>query len=386
MNFDTTAFLSVLKTFRQELHSNPFPSGSEGPTIHKIREFLERHGTFSFTDLVGGRGLLVESPNKSEKTGSPAVLIRADVDALPINETSGKSYASKNENYAHSCGHDGHSAIVCGLAIILSQNPSRYGNVSFVFQPDEETGEGAQWILDDVAFDPNQYDSVIGFHNIPESELGVVYAREGVICAASIGITIHLIGETSHAASPEKGRSPVPAVQRILDDLNEYVDSYSDTRQFLRLTTTGIQSGGPNFGISPGEGNIWLTLRTLDNDLLDSAKKKIESITQKWAEKYGLEFQIDYSEEFHATVNNSDLAFIFEHAMHEHEIKYHKLKDPYLWSEDFGRFSTRIPGLYFGIGAGFDTKPLHHSAYDFPDELLQPGIDALKTIILKLIQ
>lgn len=386
VNTNDAAFWSTLKTFRQELHSDPFPSGSEGPTIQKIRNFLERYGTFSCSELAGGRGLLVESPNKSEIKGSPSILVRADVDALPIKETSGKPHTSKNEKYAHSCGHDGHTTTVCGLAILLAQNPARFGNISFVFQPAEETGEGAQWILNDVGFNPENYDTVIGFHNIPESEFGVAYAREGVICAASCGITICLSGETSHAASPEKGRTPVPAIQRILDELNEYITSESHSGQFLRITTTGIHTGGPNFGITPGEGNIWLTLRTLDTELLDSSKVAIESITRKWADEHGLEFKITYSEEFHATVNNSELASKFEQAMQEYGIRHHTLDAPYLWSEDFGRFSTCIPGLYFGIGAGPDTKPLHHSAYDFPDELLRPGIVALLAFIQKLIR
>lgn len=350
----------------------------EQPTIDRIAAFLGEHSSGECVRIVDGRGLVCHFRSGQE---GPHMVVRADVDALPIRESSGVGYASGNEGVAHSCGHDGHSAILCGLAIVLSQNPVQKGSVTLLFQPAEEIGRGAGMVLGDPYFAGLKIDQILALHNIPGERVGKVMVREGVQCAASTGVVLKLMGETAHAASPEAGKSPIQASMEIVHYLNEMPGIVNGRGFGLRVTIAGISSGGPNFGVSPDQSTIWATLRTLDTELLAESCQNLRAVTQEIASKHGLRHNYQLTEHFDATYNNPDMVKIFIQLTTDQGTEVEIMKDPFSWSEDFGKFTSKFQGFFFGLGAGEQCYPLHHSAYDFPDEIIPTGIKLFENYI-----
>lgn len=367
--------IDLLVMFRHDLHQHPELSGMESETMLRISDFLRKHTDASVHTHVGGTGVLAVFD--SGKSG-PVIGVRADHDALSISEDSGVSYTSRNTGVAHSCGHDGHTAILCGLAIRFTKNPIKFGKLVLIFQPAEETGKGASAIINDPSFSDIGFDSVIGLHNIPGTPLGKVLIREGTMCAASIGMQISFEGISSHSAYPENGRSPVVVLGEVLPALDNIVNSFISSGSFLRTTIAGINIGSDSYGISPGKGKAWLTIRTLDNPTLDLAISEIRSMIESKANDYGISTSVELFEHFEATMNDTQSVRDFVGMLSEHNIQYTIENDPFYWSEDFGRFTTHFDGFFFGLGAGEDCHPLHHQSYDFPDKLIPHGVNVFE--------
>lgn len=370
--------IELLTAFRRELHQNPCLSLEEQPTIDRIVAFLAEHASGECVRIVDGHGLVCHF--RSGQSG-PHVVVRADVDALPIRETSGVGYASENQGVSHSCGHDGHSAILCGLAIALTQDPIQKGSVTLLFQPAEEIGRGSAMVLNDPYFVGLNIDQIVALHNIPGEPAGKVIVKEGVQCAASTGVVLKLLGETAHAATPESGKSPIQASMEILHYLKELPDLFKGSGFGLRVTVAGISSGGPNFGVSPGQSTIWATLRTLDTELLAKASHELKLKTQELATKHGLGHEFELTEHFDATFNDPELVKNFIEISSQWGSKIEIMNGPFLWSEDFGKFTSKFRGFLFGLGAGEQCHPLHHSAYNFPDEIIPTGIKLFEKYI-----
>jgi amidohydrolase len=376
----TASHIELLTEFRRELHQNPYVSLEEAPTIDRIATFLEKHTSGECIRIADGRGLVCRFESGVE---GPELVVRADVDALPISERSGREYASQRHGVAHSCGHDGHSAILCGLAISLSQNLIQKGSVTLLFQPAEEIGQGAQLVLHDAYFRDLKIDQIVALHNIPGSKKGRVLIREGVQCAASTGVIIKLKGETAHAATPESGKSPIKAMMDVTEYLNEMSGKItgSQTGFGLRVTIAGMSAGGPSFGVSPGFGTVWATLRTLDTHLLNESCEILRRHISEISKNHGLEHEIELTEHFDATQNDSELVQQFTDIIRDVGYEVDKMDEPFSWSEDFGKFTSSYSGFLFGLGAGEHCHPLHHSAYDFPDEIIPDGVHLFETYI-----
>jgi len=359
---------SFFANFRKSLHAQPRASADEHETIDRVVAFLHEYTEGVTTRIVHGTGLLCQFNSGND---GKHVLVRGDVDALPIQETSGVEHASTIDGLAHSCGHDGHTAILCCLAVKLTKTSLQTGKVTLLFQPAEEIGAGAELVLKDPEFQQLDIDQVIALHNIPAEPLGTVLVRNGIICAASTGVVITFMGETGHAASPQLGKSPINPTIECLTWLNELPEKIQGPGFGLRVTIAGFNSGGPHFGVAPAESTIWCTLRTLDNLLLSDVRELVESKVHDIASKSNLACKITFVEHFDATYNNDDLVSSLTTVLKTHDIPYKQLESPFLWSEDFGRFTSRFKGLFFGIGAGVNCYPLHHSSYDFPDDLIE---------------
>lgn len=375
--------IKLLTDFRRKLHQFPLVSGEESKTIDKIIEYLSGRVDTKMTRIVDGKGLICEFDSGHE---GPSILVRADVDALPIQESSKKSYQSIHKGKAHSCGHDGHTTILCGVAERLHENPILKGKVILLFQPSEEIGEGSQMVLDDSYFAELKIDQVIALHNIPGVELGHVLWKSGVMCAASTGVIVSIKGETGHAAYPELGNSPIETVNQLISVFNELPKQINGPGFGLRVTIAGINAGGPNFGVSPSDALLWLTLRTLDQKVLDEACNKVESVVTDICEKAGQQYKIEFTEYFEVTKNDESLITDFKEVISAMNLPNEELTEPFNWSEDFGRFTSKYPGFLFGLGSGLDCKPLHHSAYDFPDDLIPHGIRIFENYLRTQLQ
>ncbi len=208
--------LDELVNLRKELHRNPELSGKEKNTSDKINNFIGRFYPDEIITELGGHGLAFIFKGKEK---GKTILFRSELDALPISEQNDFEYKSSIENVSHKCGHDGHMTILSGFASLLNDNKPAKGKVVLLFQPAEETGEGAAKVLEDKKFEQIKPDYVFALHNLPGYPAGSVVIKNGTFASASKGMIIKLHGKTSHASEPENGITPTPAVASIIQKL-----------------------------------------------------------------------------------------------------------------------------------------------------------------------
>lgn len=370
--------LQQIRKFRHRLHELAELSGEEQQTASAVQEFIKKTAPDEMQTDVGGHGILATYIGKSEGTH---VLIRCELDALPIEEEQALSYNSHNEGVAHKCGHDGHMAIVCGVAKWLQQNRPESGKVTLLFQPAEETGVGAQQVLQSNAFkkiDPNY---CFALHNLPGYPRDQIVTREGIFAAASVGMVVRLRGTTSHAAHPEEGKSPAPAVAQLIQSFSAIPQYFSSLDESVKVTVVHAEIGERAFGTSPGSAVIMTTLRTYSTEILERLKNRCEKLVKGMAETYELEIDYEWAEEFSATVNHFESVQRIKKAADRLELNVCEKPAPFSWSEDFSHFTAAMKGAMFGLGAGKKHPSLHAGTYDFPDEILSTGIEMFTEII-----
>lgn len=375
--------LHSLVHFRKNLHKFPELSKKEYETAKKIKEFVSGNQPAEIIEGLGGTGLAVVFRGKAP---GKTVLIRADIDALPIGELNDAiDYKSVNAGVAHLCGHDGHSAILAGLSSVLSHNPPTNGNVVLLFQPAEETGEGAALVLSDPAFAAIAPDYVFALHNLPGFEKNGIVMRNEHFAAASKGMIIRLTGKTSHAANPEHGISPALAVAQIIQQLTQLSEAKDGFYAFKLITVIYTRIGEIAFGTTPGYAEVMATLRSYRNDDMEVLTNKAIKIVEEAADFYGLQEKIEWREEFPATINQTGCSDIVKEVAAENGFEIISPAEPFRWSEDFGHFTMKYPGALFGVGSGKKHPALHNPDYDFPDEIIPTSIMMFYGIIKKLL-
>lgn len=367
--------LSALKEFRRKLHQHAEIAHKEKETATLIADFLEKQEADELIKNIGGYGLIAKfKGNKKGKT----LLFRAELDALPIAENNAFNYKSKNELWGHKCGHDGHMAILCGLSDYLKERKFK-GTIYLLFQPAEETGEGAQKMIADFDFKKLNVDFAFALHNLPNFEKGQIVLKENTFAAASSGVIIHLKGKPSHASHPQNGINPTMAAMQINQLLFELPQTHTALNETALITPIGTQIGQKAFGTSAAEGSIYATIRTYKNDNLNTLKKLLSTKAEAIAKMHNLGFNIEFVEEFQAVENHPKAYNIVKKAAVKMNNK--EVKEVFPWSEDFGHFSSHFPTCFLGLGAGKNQPQLHNEDYDFPDEILEDGIKIFKNII-----
>lgn len=378
MSFNIEKHLNELVNLRHQLHAAAEVSGEEEETSEVIKQFLEDTSPDSLETRVGGHGILAIYEGAEE---GPHVLIRCELDALPISDINDIEYRSKNEGVGHKCGHDGHMAIVCGVARLLEENQVEAGKVTLLFQPAEETGEGAQQMIEDSQLQHETPDYCFALHNLPGFKKHQIIVRDDVFAAASVGLVVNFKGATAHAAHPEQGRSPALAMAQAVQAFSAAPQFYSPLDEAAKVTVINANLGERAFGTSPGEANVMATLRTYNEEVLSKLKEKCIQIAKRMAETYDLSVDTEWVEEFPSTVNNKEAMQIVTAAAQELNYEIHPKKNPFSWSEDFGHFTNLMPGAMFGLGIGDQHPSLHAGDYDFEDEVLSTGIEMFMQII-----
>jgi amidohydrolase len=373
-----TAIPHKLIEFRKTLHANPELSGEEKQTAARIAEFLASCNPDALVKNIGGHGLIATwDSGKEGKT----ILLRADMDALPIEEINEFEHKSNNEGVSHKCGHDGHSTIMCAVAAYLATNKPQTGKVHLLFQPSEENGEGAKAILESPEFESIQPDFVFALHNIPGYPLNEVIVKENAFTAAVNSIIINLKGKTSHAAEPEHGINPAMAVSHILREsiLMEY--NHSEKGDMRVITPVYVELGSKAYGTSAGKASVHFTLRCWNDQQLEKLEKDMEQLAKQYADRHRLEVSFDYTQTFHANNNNPEAVEAVRKAAKSKNLSLTEKQHPFKWGEDFGLFTSKFKGCMFGLGSGENCPALHNPDYDFPDELIQSGRDIFAGII-----
>jgi amidohydrolase len=367
--------IKELQTLRKWLHQNPEISGKERNTAARVEAFLKDTYPAKIIPGIGGNG--VAAVFDSARPGK-TLMVRADLDALPIQEINTFTHRSQNEGISHKCGHDGHAAILAGLAMALQKNPLQEGRVVLLFQPEEETGHGAVKVIKDEAFKMIKPDHVIGFHNLPGFPLSSFILREGTFAAASAGMIIRMKGTSSHAAHPEQGISPARMLSEAITGIQKIPQrEYNRLRDFTLVTVIHAQLGEPAFGTSPGDAVLMATLRAFQNEDMRALKKAAEIFIKTLAEDNRLRVEITYQDEFPATINDPDIIATFRRGCEKLDENVIEPGEPFRWSEDFGHYGMLCPSAMIGIGSGTDSPGLHTPDYDFPDEIIPGAVQVL---------
>lgn len=367
----------TLTDLRHDIHAHPDLSGNESATRQRIRQFLETTNPTQMVE-VGGTGLLVVYDS-----GVPGktLLVRAELDGLPIHERHDLPYRSTKDNHGHMCGHDGHMTMVAGVGKALQDTPPQKGRVVLLFQPAEETGEGAQWVLDDPGFADYQPDCCVALHNVPGFPLGSVVVREGIFTPSVESVTIQLDGKTAHAAEPETGFNPAWAIQEILALANELRNLDPNADDYRLVTPVEIQLGEKAFGTSAGHGSISFTLRAWTKDQFDQLKARFIEKVSAICEVHHIRHTWQWIEPFYTTRNDKTTVQLIRQVAKQQGCTIIEKDMPFRWGEDFGRFTQAYTGAMFGLGSGEEQPALHNPDFDFPDALLPIGVSLFSGII-----
>jgi len=364
---------------RHELHQNPEVSNQEFKTAERIANFINAFNPSEVITL-GNTGLAFIF--KGEKPGK-TIMFRSELDALPITEKSILTYSSINQNVSHVCGHDGHMAILTGLAERIVNNPPKYGKVVFLFQPAEEVEQGALDVVENPKFHNIKPDYIFALHNIPGFEKHEIVLKRGSFTAASKGMTIKLFGKTAHAAEPENGISPANAISKIIKQLHELIENKSQFQDLALLTIIHVKMGEISFGTSPGYAEMMITLRSFENEDMDLLTHHTEKIIKATSKSEKLKCEISYSEAFPASMNNDECLNIVEQSAQQNNLKIAFIEKPFKWSEDFGYYSQKYKTCLFGLGSGLSQPQLHNPEFNFPDEIIETGINVFYNIYKK---
>lgn len=365
-----------LIAIRRHLHAHPEVSGDEHNTQKYLLGLLAALNT-DHVQEVGGTGILVTFNGKQQGKDT---LFRGDIDALPIEETNDFEYRSVNKGVSHKCGHDGHGTIMYGLCEHYAETRPEEGNVYILFQPAEENGKGAKAVEDSGVLDKLNIDLVFALHNVPAYPLHTIVCREGSFTPSVTTLIAYFKGYTAHAAEPWNGRNPAAAMSEYIIESLKHNLEIKEKHQFVTVTPVHTEMGELSYGVSAGEGSVHLTIRADTNERLQDSLDAIKEVGKELAAKHELDISFEEKEIFESNQNAIEAVKYIQSAGAELGLAYHDKDEPFRWGEDFGLFTNRVKGAMFGVGSGEDCKPLHHPAYDFPDDILPTCINMFLTI------
>jgi amidohydrolase len=276
-------------------------------------------------------------------------------------------------------------AILAGLAMRLSEKRPAKGSAVLLFQPAEETGQGARLVIDDPRFKQIAPDMVIALHNLPGRPRGQIVLRSGCFASASRGVVIELEGASSHAAEPERGRSPALAVAQLIQVLSAVPQVHTSLDAAAQVTVIHAEVGTVAFGTSPGSGRVMATLRSHSEHLMEELAGRCEAYARAVAQTHNLRVKVRFEEVFPATSNDDWLTRVVAETAEGLGYDSAYESTPFPWSEDFGHFTASCRGAMFGLGAGEDHPPLHSPNYDFPDGLIGIGVEVFHGLVQRLL-
>ncbi|MCP1471792.1 hippurate hydrolase [Sphingobium sp. OAS761] len=370
MTHDIADLIDPLVAFRRDIHAHPELGFDERRTAGRIAERLRALG-LEVHEGVGRTGVVgvLRHGGSARSIG-----LRADMDALPIEERTNLPYASRTPGSFHGCGHDGHVAMLLGAAEQLARTRAFHGTVHFFFQPAEEGLGGAREMVKEGLFERFPCDRVFALHNWPDLPAGTIATRPGPIMAAADRFDILLEGRGGHAAMPQDTPDAILAAALLVTQLNSIVSRRIVPTGSAVLSVTQIH-GGDTHNVLPATVAITGTVRSFDADVQDRIEAAIRQIAAGVAATDGLAAQVDYHRNYPATVNDADAA---QEALDAAATVGTALlaPDPALTSEDFAYMLHACKGAYIWLGQGRaeGTVPLHNPHYDFNDDVLALGV------------
>ena len=366
----------ALPQWRRHLHQYPELSLQERDTAAFICSTLASLGV-PFTAGVGGHGVVA---TLTRGPSNRSVGLRADMDALPITETTGLPHASATAGVMHACGHDGHTASLLGAAALLARDTEWSGTVHFVFQPAEEGYGGARNMLADGLFDRFPMERIFGYHNWPGLEAGTVAVHDGAVMAAGSRVQITVDGHAGHAAMPHLTRDPVLASAHLLVALQSVVSRNVDPLQCAVVSICTVNAGAASNQI-PSRSVLSGTFRTHRPAVRDLVEAGIRRVAAGIAASCDVAVEVDIQHGICATVNTQAEADLAAACAGELGLPVRKDMPPSMAGEDFGWYLEQKPGAFVWIGNG-PARPggeLHNPSYDFNDAILPVAAEWLAT-------
>jgi hippurate hydrolase len=368
---DFDASKASLTEIRHHLHANPELSFEEEKTAAFVAEKLQGWG-YEVTRGVGGHGVV---GRLRVGQGNRSIAIRADMDALPIMETTGLAYASASPGKMHACGHDGHTTMLLGAAEYLARTGNFEGTVNLIFQPAEEAGvpSGAQAMIDDGLFERFPCDAIFGLHNHPGAPAGSFLMRSGPLMASSDTAVITVHGKGGHASRPHLTIDPVMVSASLIMSLQTIVSRNVDPTE-TAVVTVGSIHGGEASNVIPESVALTLSVRSFSPVVRDLLERRIRELTATLAASYGATVEIDYQRGYPVVVNSEEETTFATAVVHELVGADNVSVCPLIpGSEDFACFLEHKPGCFLRLGNGVDSAILHNPKYDFNDDSLTVG-------------
>lgn len=358
-----------LAQIRAELHESPEYSHKEEKTALIIAKYLEKFSPDDLYTKVGGHGIIAGF--KGERDGE-SLMFRCEMDAVPTER-----------GPEHLCGHDGHMAILLGLASKLSENRDFPGKVWLFFQPAEEVGEGASGMVAELARLRVNFDYAFALHNKPGNKENLIILYKNVYAAASVGLELRFSGSASHAAYPEQAENPTFTILDTVEEIKRINSNKSLFSNFVLGTVVNVTIGEANYGVTPGSGTLRVTLRAYDEMDLNLFCKKIEMFARKRCEKTSLNLEITHHDRFPATINNAFACNMVVEAAEKLGMELVYSSSPERGSEDFAHFASISKASFFDVGNGFEGDDIHREGYKFNDSILESSVKLYSTIIYK---
>ncbi|QTN35563.1 M20 aminoacylase family protein [Cognatishimia activa] len=369
-----------MKTWRRYLHQHPELQFDCHKTAAFVVERLKEFGVDEIHEGIATSGVVAIINGQGD---GPTIGLRADMDALPMEETTGLEHASTVKGAMHACGHDGHTTMLLGAARYLAETRKFNGRVALIFQPAEEGGGGAGVMVDEGIMDTFGIGEVFGIHNVPGLDVGHFYSKPGPIMAAVDTFHINIQGRGGHGAYPQETADPIVAAVSIVNAIQTIISRNHDTRDEAVCSVTMINSGSAD-NVIPDTAYVGGTIRTFVPEVQDLIHSRIREIAAGQAASYNVDAKVEIEVGYPATVNNAEkVDFAAEVAR---EVSGEAAVDPNtgmeMGAEDFSYMLNTRPGAYFFLGQG-EGAGLHNPNYDFNDEVSPVGASFFARLVEK---
>jgi len=359
--------------WRHHLHANPELGFDEHETAEFIKKLLTQWNV-EFQSEIGGTGIVARI-NRGH--GEQSIALRADIDALPIEETNQFDYRSSNPGVMHACGHDGHTTMLLGAIKHLAEDVEFNGTVIFIFQPNEEHGKGALAMINDGLFDQFNIDEIYGMHNIPGMPLNTFATRNGIMCASESLFEINIKAQGGHAAVPHMGVDAILVGAEIVNTLQTIVARKIDPAESIVVSVTEFITDGSR-NVLPGNATLKGDVRAMNPQTRNLIEQKMQQIVNGIAKTHDVDINFSFESVFIEVVNDKQITDYAVEAAQSVTSEVQSNCKAKTFSEDFAHFASHRPASFMLMGNGVDgshAQPLHSPDYNFNDAALVPGVN-----------
>lgn len=363
-------------SLRHQIHQNPELSFAEKETSALAAAEMRKLG-FEVRENIFGTGVTATFRNSSEP-GARTLLIRADMDALPVEEKNELSFKSKNEGVMHACGHDGHTAILIGTAAVLKEMAADFnGNLKFLFQPGEETSGGAAGMIKEGVLKDPDVDAALGLHLWGSTPEGVVEYKSGPLMASPDRFDLKIIGEGGHAARPQNTIDPIPIGAEIISALQTIVSRRIDPLESAVISVCNFEAGSTH-NVIPDEAVLKATVRSLKSEIREELAADIEKVIKNICDIYGADYEFNYIFGYPPVVNDPEMTKILAGAAEKvlGKSRVREKEKAEMGGEDFSYFGLEVPAAFYFLGIAPETEIINHhqSDFKFNDSVLKDGV------------
>ncbi len=363
--------LPEITAWRRDFHAHPELLFDVHRTAGKVADLLREFGVDEVVTGIGRTGVVGVIKGKTDAKGR-VIGLRADMDALPISETTGLDYASTQPGKMHACGHDGHTAMLLGAAKYLAETRNFDGTAVVIFQPAEEGGGGGREMVQDGMIERFAIQEVYGMHNMPGIPVGHFAIRPGAMMAAADQFDVVITGKGAHAAKPHDGIDPTVVGAHLLLALQTIASRNVDPMKQVVVSVCSFLTGSDSYNVIPMQVRLKGTVRTMDAKVQDMVEARIGAICAGTALAHGAKVELDYRRGYPVTVNAEDNTTYAADVAEAVSGQVDRDTVPLMGAEDFSFMLNERPGAYIFLGNG-DTANVHHPAYNFDDNAIPFG-------------